>query len=269
MRSDRRVRERELRHARDQHRHVPLHDHGAHLPQRPAQEGQRAAAAGRALERPGGASPPGSSTVSFRTRSSSRRSSPTGPAELAAKSPVIMRLGKEAMRRQLDMPLDDALDYLRAQLTLAMSTEDIVEGVTAFFEKRDPVWKRTLMSTQESTSLLRPLVEDLHARREQHPAGRGRGEDRPAARARKAHRPRADSAADRRGHVRRARHPRQTALLPARDGRRRGARRRCHHRLRQGRRAPDGGVRLRLHGDGGLDGHDRRAQGRRACASSR
>jgi len=60
---------------------------------------------------------------------------------LAGKSPVIMRLGKEAMRRQLDMPLDDALDYLRAQLTLAMSTEDIVEGVSAFFEKREPVWK--------------------------------------------------------------------------------------------------------------------------------
>jgi enoyl-CoA hydratase/carnithine racemase len=60
---------------------------------------------------------------------------------LAAKSPVIMRLGKEAMRRQLDMPLDDALDYLRAQLTLALSTEDVVEGVTAFFEKREPQWK--------------------------------------------------------------------------------------------------------------------------------
>jgi len=60
---------------------------------------------------------------------------------LAGKSPVIMRLGKEAMRRQLDMPLDDALDYLRAQLTLAMSTQDIVEGVSAFFEKREPVWK--------------------------------------------------------------------------------------------------------------------------------
>jgi enoyl-CoA hydratase len=60
---------------------------------------------------------------------------------LASKSPVIMRLGKEAMRRQLDMPLDEALDYLRAQLTLAMSTEDIVEGVTAFFEKRAPQWK--------------------------------------------------------------------------------------------------------------------------------
>ncbi len=62
-------------------------------------------------------------------------------SKLAGKSPVIMRLGKEAMRRQLDMALDDALDYLRAQLTLAMSTQDIVEGVSAFFEKREPQWK--------------------------------------------------------------------------------------------------------------------------------
>lgn len=61
--------------------------------------------------------------------------------KLAGRSPVIMRLGKEAMRRQMDMPFDDALDYLRAQLSLAMSTDDIVEGVSAFFEKRDPVWR--------------------------------------------------------------------------------------------------------------------------------
>ncbi len=60
--------------------------------------------------------------------------------KLAGSSPLIMRLGKEAMRRQLDMPLDDALDYLRAQLTLALSTEDIAEGVSAFFEKREPQW---------------------------------------------------------------------------------------------------------------------------------
>jgi enoyl-CoA hydratase/carnithine racemase len=60
--------------------------------------------------------------------------------KLAHSSPVIMRLGKDAMRRQLDMDLDDALDYLRAQLTLALSTEDIVEGVSAFFEKREPQW---------------------------------------------------------------------------------------------------------------------------------
>ncbi len=62
-------------------------------------------------------------------------------SKLASSSPLIMRLGKEAMRRQLDMPLEDALDYLRSQLTLALSTEDIVEGVSAFFEKRDPQWK--------------------------------------------------------------------------------------------------------------------------------
>ncbi|MBA2505178.1 MAG: enoyl-CoA hydratase/isomerase family protein [Thermoleophilaceae bacterium] len=62
-------------------------------------------------------------------------------AKLAAKSPVVMRLGKDAMFRQMDMPLLDALEYLHAQLTITMSTEDLVEGVTAFFEKRDPEWK--------------------------------------------------------------------------------------------------------------------------------
>jgi enoyl-CoA hydratase len=62
-------------------------------------------------------------------------------SKLASKSPLIMRLGKDAMFRQQDMALADALDYLRSQLTIAMSTEDIVEGVTAFFEKREPEWK--------------------------------------------------------------------------------------------------------------------------------
>ena len=61
--------------------------------------------------------------------------------KLASKSPLIMRLGKDAMFRQLDMPFLEALDYLRSQLSLAMSTEDIVEGVSAFFEKREPQWK--------------------------------------------------------------------------------------------------------------------------------
>ena len=62
-------------------------------------------------------------------------------SRLASKSPLIMRLGKDAMYRQLDMPLEDALEYLHSQLSLALSTEDIVEGVTAFFEKREPVWR--------------------------------------------------------------------------------------------------------------------------------
>jgi enoyl-CoA hydratase/carnithine racemase len=60
---------------------------------------------------------------------------------LAAKSPVLMRMGKDAMFRAQDMALADALDFLRAQLTIAFSTEDIQEGVQAFFEKREPVWK--------------------------------------------------------------------------------------------------------------------------------
>jgi enoyl-CoA hydratase len=60
--------------------------------------------------------------------------------KLAAKSPVAMRLGKDAMYRQLDMPFEDALDYLRAQLSLSFTTDDIQEGVRAFFEKRDPNW---------------------------------------------------------------------------------------------------------------------------------
>jgi enoyl-CoA hydratase len=60
--------------------------------------------------------------------------------KLAAKSPVLMRMGKEAMYRQLDMPFEDALDYLRSQLSVAFTTEDIQEGVRAFFEKREPHW---------------------------------------------------------------------------------------------------------------------------------
>jgi len=61
--------------------------------------------------------------------------------KLASKSPVLMRLGHDAMYRQQDMALDDALEYLRSQLSLTFSTEDIQEGVRAFFEKRDPEWK--------------------------------------------------------------------------------------------------------------------------------
>jgi len=60
--------------------------------------------------------------------------------KLAGKSPVLMRLGKDAMFRQQDMAFADALDYLRSQLTIAFSTEDIQEGVRAFFEKREPEW---------------------------------------------------------------------------------------------------------------------------------
>ena len=59
---------------------------------------------------------------------------------LAAKSPVMMRLGKDAMHRQQDLAFADALELLHHNLTLAFSTEDLQEGVRAFFEKREPRW---------------------------------------------------------------------------------------------------------------------------------
>ena len=78
--------------------------------------------------------------------------------KLAAKSPVLMKLGKDAMYRQMDMPFEDALDYLRSQLTLAFTTEDIQEGVKAFFEKREPEWSgpMTVVAGRAALPHLRP-----------------------------------------------------------------------------------------------------------------
>jgi enoyl-CoA hydratase/carnithine racemase len=61
---------------------------------------------------------------------------------VAGKSPLLMRLGKDALDATRDMALPEALTALKAQLALALTTEDVVEGVTAFREKRTPQWKR-------------------------------------------------------------------------------------------------------------------------------
>jgi enoyl-CoA hydratase len=59
---------------------------------------------------------------------------------LAAKSPLLLRMGKEAVDATRDLALTDALDTLRGRLALALTTDDIVEGVAAFREKREPRW---------------------------------------------------------------------------------------------------------------------------------
>ena len=62
-------------------------------------------------------------------------------AKLAAKAPVVMRLGHDSMINQQDLPYNTALEYLHTQLTLTLGTEDALEGAMAFFEKREPIWK--------------------------------------------------------------------------------------------------------------------------------
>ena len=62
-------------------------------------------------------------------------------AKLAAKSPLMMRLGKNAMFEQQDLGFVAALELLQSQLTFAQGTEDAHEGISAFFEKREPSWK--------------------------------------------------------------------------------------------------------------------------------
>ena len=59
---------------------------------------------------------------------------------LAARSPVVMKLGKDALRRTQDAPLDEAFELLRRELVVALATDDGREGIAAFFERREPRW---------------------------------------------------------------------------------------------------------------------------------
>jgi enoyl-CoA hydratase/carnithine racemase len=59
---------------------------------------------------------------------------------LAAKSPIGMKIGKEAFYAAGDMPFEKALDLLAEKLGEVVSTQDAVEGITAFLEKRAPIF---------------------------------------------------------------------------------------------------------------------------------
>ncbi len=61
--------------------------------------------------------------------------------KVSSKSPMLLQLGKQSLFEQQDMPLLQAVSLLRHYLTLVQTTTDVKEGVAAFMEKRQPVWK--------------------------------------------------------------------------------------------------------------------------------
>ena len=62
-------------------------------------------------------------------------------AGIAGKSGAVVRIGKEAFYRQLEMGLDDAYDYTSGVIAANMELRDAEEGVDAFIAKREPVWQ--------------------------------------------------------------------------------------------------------------------------------
>jgi enoyl-CoA hydratase/carnithine racemase len=61
--------------------------------------------------------------------------------QIASKSPLTLKIGKEAFYAQADMDLDAAYDYASEAMTRNMLARDAEEGIDAFIEKRKPIWK--------------------------------------------------------------------------------------------------------------------------------
>jgi len=59
---------------------------------------------------------------------------------LLSKSPAALGLGLDAFAMQDDLALEEALPRLRERLAGILGTDDAREGLTAFLEKRKPVW---------------------------------------------------------------------------------------------------------------------------------
>ena len=62
-------------------------------------------------------------------------------AKIATKSPLALRLAKEAVNAAYEMSLTDALAHERRLFYLLFASEDQKEGMAAFLEKRDPDFK--------------------------------------------------------------------------------------------------------------------------------
>jgi len=61
--------------------------------------------------------------------------------EIAAKSPVAVRLAKMAVNKAFEMGLGDGLDFERELFYLLFASEDKAEGMKAFMEKRKPEFR--------------------------------------------------------------------------------------------------------------------------------
>ena len=59
---------------------------------------------------------------------------------ILAKSPLTLKIGKEAFYRQLEMSQADAYAYASAVMARNMATRDAAEGIDAFLAKRPPTW---------------------------------------------------------------------------------------------------------------------------------
>lgn len=61
-------------------------------------------------------------------------------AVIASKSPLTLKIGKEAFYQQVERPLGEAYEYCAWVMTENMMARDAEEGINAFLEKRDPNW---------------------------------------------------------------------------------------------------------------------------------